>query len=277
MKHIYILIGCVLMPALTWAQSSDDLGMDISVSAEKKLCTNVDFTLEGNARTQDNTSKIERWDVGGTLGIKLINTKKFDLKASAGWEYIWQNNLAEREDKYETYEYYTPEGIITENVYEGYNETPNYWRPRHRTTVAITASYSPNKRWTLSLKESVQYSHYLSASKTTYKYRLQDEDDPQSIYLDGTKVKDIKAKDRTVLRSKVTVKNNIRHSAFSPYVSMDFGCGLNYKASKWKFTAGTDYKLSKKSKLDVFYRFQTEHDDEEPNGHLIGIGYNFRF
>lgn len=267
------------MPVTSWAQSDNDFGMDFSIGAEKKLCTNVDFALEGNARTQDNTSKIERWDIGGTLGIKLINTKRFDLKASAGWEYIWQNKLAEREDKYETYELYTPEGVITENVYEGYNETPNYWRPRHRTTVGITASYSPNKRWTFSLKESVQYNHYCSTTKTTYKYRLADEDDPSSIFRDDskTKVKEVAAKDRTLLRSKLGVKYNIRHSAFAPYVSADYGCGLNYSTSKWKFTAGTDYKLSKKSKIDVFYRFQTENDDDEPNGHILGIGYNFRF
>ena len=47
-----------------------------------------------------------------------------------------------------------------------------------------------------------------------------------------------------------------------------------------RYTIGTDYKLSKTSKLSVYYRFQNEvsgDDDDETGGHIIGLGYSFDF
>ena len=43
---------------------SDDFGMDFSLSAEKKLTPAIELSVEGNARTQDNTSKMDRWSIG---------------------------------------------------------------------------------------------------------------------------------------------------------------------------------------------------------------------
>ena len=112
------------------------------------------------------------------------------------------------------------------------------------------------------------------------KYRLIDEENLESCYKQPTtETKDYAPKDRSVLRSKLTVQYNIRHCPVNPYVSVDYGCGLNYTASKWKYTAGADINLtaSKQHKLDVFYRYQTENDDDDPNGHFIGAGYKFKF
>lgn len=256
---------------------SDDFGMDFSFEAGKKIRKGLDFSIEGNARTQDNTRKMERWSVGGALGMKLYNTKKFDVKASLKWEYMWKNNLSETKDKYDEEVYNTPEGEYTETYYKGYNCTEHYWRNRHRTSAALSATYSPNKRWAFSLKETFQYNHFCQTTKTTEKYRLKDEDDMSSMYLKEMELKDVKAKDRTVLRSKATALYNTKKCPIDPYLSCEFGCGLNYVASKWKLETGADYKLNKKNKLNMFYRYQTENDDEEPNGHLIGIGYSIKF
>ena len=49
---------------------------------------------------------------------------------------------------------------------------------------------------------------------------------------------------------------------------------------KIRYTLGTDYKLSKTSKLSVYYRYQDEassDDDDESGGHVIGLGYSFDF
>ena len=268
--------NALLFPFQVSAQS-DDFGMDFSFEAEKKIRKRLDFSIEGNARTQDNTQKMERWSVGGALGMKLYKSKKFDVKGSLKWEYLWINNLAETKDKYETEAHNTPEGIVTETYYEGYNYTEHYWRNRHRTSAAISANYAPNKRWTFQLKETFQYSHFCKSSKTTYKYRLEDEDDMSSLYLKETEPKDVKAKDRMVLRSKVAVQYDTKKCPFDPYLSCEFGCGLNYAASKWKFETGADYKLNKKNKINIFYRYQTENDDDDPNGHLLGLGYSIKF
>lgn len=278
MKHIkYILAAAVLAPQLALAQS-DDFGMDFNIGAEKKLCRGIGFSIDAEARTQDNTRKIERWDIGGSVGVKIYNTQTLDVKASLGWEYIWQNRLSECKEKYEEDEYMTPDGPVTETYLEGWNTTNSYWRKRHRTSIGLSASYKPNKRWTLSLKETFQYNHYCKASTTVDKYRLIDEDEPESGFkYDSSKDKDVKAKDRSILRSKLTVQYDIKHSPFDPYASVDYGCGMNYTANKWKFTAGTDIKIDKKNTFNVFYRFQTEDDDDEPNGHLLGMGYKIKF
>ena len=40
---------------------------------------------------------------------------------------------------------------------------------------------------------------------------------------------------------------------------------------------GYDYKINKTNKLTVFYRYTTEDDDDEVNGHLVGLGYKVDF
>ena len=81
------------------------------------------------------------------------------------------------------------------------------------------------------------------------------------------------AKDRLILRSKLTIEYDIKHVPIDPFVSVDYGVGLNYTAAKWKYTVGFDWKVNKKHKFTLFYRFQHEKDDDEPNGHLLGFGY----
>lgn len=279
-RGLAFLAALILQSSFFILQSSaqsDDFGLDFSLEAEKKLCKGVDFSLEGEARTQDNTRKMERWTVGGTLGVRLFQnaSKTFSLKASAGWKYMWKYNLTETKDKYDTA--MDGDGNPVE-YYEGYNETLASWRHRHRTSVSLAANYKPNKRWSFQLKETVQYTHFCKDSTDVNKYRLEDEDDPTSpLYLKKTEGKTYRAKDKTVLRSRLTAQYDIRNCKLDPYVSVDYGCGLNYTTNKWKFTVGTDYKLTKQSKFNLFYRYTTEDDDEDPNGHLIGVGYSFKF
>ena len=85
------------------------------------------------------------------------------------------------------------------------------------------------------------------------------------------------SKDKLVLRSKLTVKYNVRGIPLNPYVSVDYGCGLNYHANKWKYTAGADYTINKQHKIDCFYRFTHEDGEDDPDGHMIGIGYKYSF
>lgn len=276
-----ILVASILQffnPSILHAQS-DDFGMDFTLGAEKKIRKGMSFTLEGEARTQDNTRKIERWTVGGELDMRLYQnaSKSFNLKASVGWKYMWRYNLPEVNMKYETVK--DGDGNTVNAYSKGYNDKDGYWRNSHRTSVSLSSAYKPNKRWSFGLKETFQFTHSNKKSTTVRKYRLVDEDDPDS-GLNPNPTVDEKVyakKDRSVLRSKLTAQYNIRHCPVNPYASVDYGCGLNYSANKWKFTAGTDINLSKVHKLDVFYRYQTENDDDDPNGHLLGLGYKFNF
>ncbi len=258
-------------------QADNDFGTDLSLEVEKKLAPGLELSLEANYRTQDNSKRTEFWQLGTGLSYRLLRTadKRFSLKANAGFEYRWKQILDQMVEKYETVDL-EDEGIIT--YQEGYNWTQRHWRQRHRTSAGLSASYSPSKRWTFSLKETFQYNHYCRIdSVARIKYRWRENGDSDEMTYRELVRKEYKAKDKTVLRSKLTVEYNIKGLPLNPYASVDYGVGLNYGAHKWKYTVGTDYKVNKQQKLTLFYRFQHEDDDDEPNGHLIGLGYKFSF
>ena len=273
--RLFTFIFSLFTFLVTFAQS-DDFGMDFSLDVEKKIRPGMSFSVEGEARTQDNTRKMERWTVGGTFDMRLFQnpSKTINVKASLGWKYMWRYFLPEVNTKYS----YSLDGDGNAvPVYDGYNDKEGYWRGSHRLSASLSASYKPSKRWEFSLKETFQYTYSRKANTMVTKYRLIDEDDPSSAMTSTMEEKQYESKDRSVLRSKATVQYNIRHCPVNPYASVDYGCGLNYTTNKWKFTAGTDINLTKQHQLDVFYRYQTEDDDDDPNGHLIGIGYKLKF
>ena len=273
--RLFTFIFSLFTFLVTFAQS-DDFGMDFSLDVGKKIRPGMSFSVEGEARTQDNTRKIERWTVGGTFDMRLFQnpSKTINVKASLGWKYMWRYFLPEVNTKYS----YSLDGDGNAvPVYDGYNDKEGYWRGSHRLSASLSASYKPSKRWEFSLKETFQYTYSRKANTMVTKYRLTDEDDPSSAMTSTMEEKQYESKDRSVLRSKATVQYNIRHCPVNPYASVDYGCGLNYTTNKWKFTAGTDINLTKQHQLDVFYRYQTEDDDDDPNGHLIGIGYKLKF
>ena len=63
----------------------------------------------------------------------------------------------------------------------------------------------------------------------------------------------------------------------NPFASIDYGCGLNYTANKWKYTLGEEWSINKKHKITCFFRYQTEDYDDEPDGLMIGMGYKIKF
>ncbi len=306
-KERFLPLALILFSLPVLGQSDNDFGLDLSVGAEKKLMENrLSIGLTGNFRSQDKTRRTERIDLELSAAYKLISRKRYNLKVELSYEHIWSQKLGAWENAYKlkprhvVYEDdkfdYAGDGVFTP-VIEGYtsgyniglNYTDRYWRERSRVNLGASFTYKPNKRWSFSLKETLQFNHYYSADtrKTEYRDKIRykeryDEAGNWFTYCDTTSTvaiytKNKQAKNKWVLRSKLTAEYDIRRSAFSPFASVDYGQGLNYNAQKWKFTAGTGIKLSQRHRLKVFYRFQTENDDDEPNGHLIGAGYNFEF
>lgn len=281
MKKRYLLA----MLSIVWASvatsqnesTSDDFGVDISIGAEKELLPDLELSIEGNMRTQENTQRIERYVIGAELSYKFLNTKKFDMKVSGGFEYMWNQKM--EETKFKGYNYNTfdeNDNLVVDYSRFDFNVNERYWRNRHRTSLGLSAVYSPNKRWSFQLKETVQYNHYCredSINQTEWRWRGDDEDRLVS----SMDRKSVDPKDRFVLRSKFTVEYNVKGIPLNPFASVDYGCGLNYTANKWKYSIGADYTINKKHKLTLYYRFQTEDDDDEPNGHMLGMGYKIKF
>ena len=261
-----------------WSQDfsvGDDFGLDLSVGAEKELLPGFDVNLEANMRTQDNSKRIERYVLGADLSYKFLNTKKFDMTVSGGFEYMWNQKLEETNYK-GTWEGYDWDNQLIK--IDEYNVNERYWRNRHRSSLGISAEYSPNKRWSFQLKETMQYSHYCREdSINQLEFRYDEDDDVDGDYKVKRDLKSVDPKDRLILRSKFTVEYNVKGIPLNPFASIDYGCGLNYTANKWKYSVGTDYTINKKHKLTLYYRFQTEDDDDEPNGHMLGMGYKIKF
>lgn len=288
-KHILLPAAAL---ALAWALplhaqieptgDGDDFGLDFSVAVEKKIAKGLDIDLGLDYRTQDNSSRTERWGIDVGLSYRFFQTKdkKFNLKAGLTFEQIWRQKLAVIEEKYKTTE--DDEGNESyvldsdgNRILNGYNGTDRYWRSRQRYSASVEATWKPNKRWTFELRETFQWAHYCETDSVDRpRWRYNDDDE---LYLKRTEQKVYGKKDNLVLRSKVTVTYDIKGLPLDPFVSADYGCGLNYTSNKWRFTGGVDYKLSKQHKLTLFYRYTTENSDDETDGHLAGLGYKFSF
>ena len=282
MRKIFLaIIAFATATTVATAQTdskSDDFGVDISIGAEKEILPNLDLSVEANMRTQEHSGRIERYVIGGELGYKFLNTKKFDMKVSGGFEYMWNQKMEETKFKesVEVIDFNDPN--LGTYLVDEYNVNERYWRNRHRTSLGLSATYSPNKRWSFQLKETVQYNHYCREdSINQHEYRYDEDDDFEGDYRVELDKKAVAPKDRFILRSKLTVEYNVKDLPLNIFASVDYGCGLNYTANKWKYTLGEEWSINKKHKLTCFFRFQTEDDDDEPNGLMIGMGYKVKF
>lgn len=300
-RHL-LTLSLLIVSQAVFAQS-DDFGFDISLQGQKKLMNKkLTLNVEGNFRTQDNSRRAERYGLSVGAKYKIIDHKKWTLNAGLEYTHLWVHNLAECDTaQYETkYDYYNVDdnGMFYEveeeqydgqsgipPVYKGYNIGYNYtnrfWRQRDRYSVSLGLKYEPNKRWSFSWVEIVQYSHYYKkdADRRVYreKYRMDDGDLALKETVDSMRIKTYNGKDRVMLKSRLGVSYNIRHCPLNPFFDVEYGCGLNYTNNRWKFTVGSELSLGKKDDMEFFYRYKHEGDEEDPNGHYIGIGYTHKF
>ncbi len=308
-KRTFVLAVAAVLAQVTYAQS-DDFGYELGLEGETKIANNLKLEVAAEMRTQDDAQRIDRYMVGAGLSYKLFSNKAktFSVKVNGGFDYLWTNKLAEKNIKY-----FDANDDLVEGEYfnvgdeKGYNVTDGYWQDRYRINVGAQVSYDINKRWSVSLKETLRYNHYCKATTTRTKYRYDeniselDEDGNPIWIMSPYKYSDdyvgednldengnvigkslnqetvTKRKDRTFLYSKLTVNYDIRKCPLDLFVSADYGRGLTKHASKWKLTGGVDYKINKYNKLTLSYRYSTDGDDDEGNGHLVGLGYKFDF
>ena len=238
---VMIVFLCTGMGKL--CAQSDDLGLWASAEVKEKIFPGLDASLEGEFRLRNNMRTVERW--GGTAGLSY---KLFPfLKASAGYTYIYYNH---------------PDKTTGKGNY-----IPEYGSPRHRVNVSVTGSYKWN-RFEFSLRERYQYTYRVGLSVPKYNLKEQVRKENE----------EISAKSLHVLRSRLQVEYNIRKSPFKPYASCEWFHSLDgegFKKIRW--TLGTSYKLNKKNSFDLYYRYQNEADEDETDGHVIGVGYSFKF
>lgn len=258
----------VAIAAMPYSQAfanddNDDFGVWTSIDASKKISDKVKLGLEGEFRTTDGLKVVDRRSLGVSFSYKPVRW----LKADVG--YIFMNT-------------YEPENTsIKETVEEGkynYNVDQSYRVNKERLYLSVTGSFDVG-RLEFSIRERLQYTYTHPAATMEDKHRWEyvggDLDNLQEVVDTDAEYKG--SRNNTTLRSRLTVKWDIRKCPIKPFVSAE----LFTRADEWRFhdkiryRAGADYKIDKDNSVSLFYIYQNANDDDEPAGHAIGASYSF--
>lgn len=239
-KLVITAMMLAITSATSWAQA-----LWTSAAADFDIAHNLSGYVEGEYRTGDNFSSVNRWTLGAGLSYKFCPY----FKLGASYTYIHKHEDSRT----------TKKGNIVDS----------YWQPRHRLALDATGSYKTG-RLKLSLRERYQFTH--RTEQTVAKY---DGDD-------GSRKSDevIEAKDKHVLRSRLKAEYDIRKSVFTPFASAEAYNSLQegFSLAKLRYTVGTDIRLAKHHDLSLFYRYiDNRDDDDDPSLSVIGVGYKFSF
>lgn len=238
MRHLAALF--VILLSFTNAYAADDFGMWGSVQAEKELSKRWSVGAEVEFRSRDNLKAADRWSFGVEGSYQITRW----LKATAGYALLDDHRHKTNTDG---------------TMYS------DYWGIRHRFNVSLTGSVNWGK-FTFSLRERWQYSY--RPEKTAMRYETETGDEA------GEKV--YSGKGKNVWRNRLQVKMKLS-KMFSPYVNAE--TNIAKELEKIRYSAGTELHLDKRNSLDIKYIYQHVYGegDDEPNRHVIGIGYTHKF
>lgn len=246
-KRLFCFVSIMLGTLLPVVAQNADFGMWYEIGAEKKLSPKWNLGLEGELRTRNNTQTLDRWSAGLSAEYKIVK----GLKASAGYTLLYDNNRDELDLKSDG---------LRPNKY-----TPSYWGTRHRFNVSLQGSVGWG-RLSISLRERWQYTYRPSVEEQKYDFDL------------GAWT-NVKGKGKNVLRSRLQLSYDFPHWKFDPFANVEmFNAG--HGVDKMRYQVGVDYKYLKKHVFSLTYRYQHVggvDDDNEPDGHLIGLSYKLKF
>ena len=242
---------------------NDEFGVWTSIDASKKISDKLKLGLEGEFRTTDGLKIVDRRSLGVSFSYKAFQW----LKADVG--YIYMN----------TYE------PAKSSIKEAFDDVRNDWNydnsyrvNKERLYLSMTGSFDVG-RLEFSIRERLQYTYTHPAATMEDKHRWEyiggNLDDPQEVI--NTEAEYKGSKHNTTLRSRLTVKWDIRKCPIKPFVSAE----LFTRADEWRFhdkiryRAGMDYKIDKDNSVSLFYIYQNANDDDEPAGHALGLSYSF--
>lgn len=266
------------LATLSWqAAHADDYGLWLDMAAQKNFSKKLSASIEADLRGENQLRDLTRASIG--LGMDYKPIKWFSL--GVGYSFIADYNLSETKV------------WIGKNSgkFKGYKVDDAYWRNKHRATVDVTGSL-PLGRFTLSLRERYQYTHFVATTtdRTEYsgeitnpdgftgeKYAFNDKYFSSMERTDDSKG----AKDRHYLRSRIGVEYNIHHCNWTPYATYEFSNDLSngLHLDKQRLTVGTELKVNKQHRFDFAYVYTHGMDDDNGNDnlHVLSIGYKFKF
>lgn len=241
-----LLITAAILFTANTLQAQSDFGIWYSADVSKKLSRQWSIEAEGEFRSRNDGRTADRFSLGASANYKLGKHVKFSL----GYDFIRQN---------------TPEKITlhTDGTYN--NWRPSFWAPRHRLHFDAQGSMDVG-RVKLSLRERWQYTYRPRATTTRYDF--------DNAYWEDTQVA---SKAKNVLRSRLAASWNTKHCPVDPFAHVELFNA--WRLTKVRYTVGADWKLTKQHALSLFYRYQNVNNDDEnqPNEHILGVGYTFKF
>lgn len=276
MKRLSVIIFSLTLLSLP-VSAQTNWGLRGNIGVEKKITKGFDASLEARYHQTNNFQSTDRWSVGLSLGKRLYRNeaKTFNVKAGLGYKYMNVYNTWEtkyRDDDEGIEDNMDPQYYIS-NGYD-FNLNNSYVDSRHRVTTSLQASAELG-RFKISLRESYQFTHTDSAQYSKDKYRFK-----KGVFDHMETVTDGKsASNKNVLRSKISVDYNIPHWKYDPFVSYELFNGIDdgFKTEKSRITAGVEFSFNKMHNFEVAYMWQNQHDDDEPAGSFICIGYKLEF
>lgn len=197
---------------------------------------------EAEYRTHNALKSSERF----TIGVSGEFKKKY-YKIDAGYKFIDSHTLGET----------TRKG----------NYVPPYWIGKHRIYASATGKLKFGG-FELSLRERYQFTH--REGKWVPKYEP-----------DMVTPKDdewVTPKDKHVLRSRVACEYSKKKCPFTPYASIELYNVLysGFSVEKVRYTIGSEYKINRHNRVELFYRFVQSVEEGAKNYNVIGVGYTFK-
>ena len=240
---LLLLLCTVFIPTLSHA---DDAGLILNAGASHKIKKGLNVDIESEFRSRNNFRTADRVSLGASISYKVLPW----LKASGGYELLIDNNH---------------EKITYHSDGEYNNWRPSYWGLRHRFNVSLTASHKIN-RVEVSLRERWQYTYRPSKLIDNFDFDEGMWEDYQ-----------VRSKNKHVLRSRLQLEWDIPKFKFDPYASVEFH--TSDRLDKTRVIAGVEYTIKKTHGFKLFYRYQNVNgnDDDEPDIHMAGLGYTFKF
>ena len=239
---LLVLLFTALMPQ---GLQADDSGLILSAEASRKIRKGLNVGFEVEFRSRNDFRTAERVSLGASVSYKLLPW----LKASGGYNLLIENNREE----------------ITYNDDLSYNNwRPSYWGVRHRFNVSLTASYKV-RRVEFSLRERWQYTYRPEKMIDNFDF---DEGEWEEHKVRG--------KGKNVLRSRLQAEWDIPRCKFDPFASVEFHNSKHL--DKTRFIVGVDHTIKKTHDFKLYYRYQlTGSHSSDPNIHMLGLGYTYKF
>ena len=298
MKRFLITILCVVALSVP-SIGQTNWGLRTDVGVEKKIAKGFDAELEAQYRQTDNFRSTDRWSVGASLSKRVYRNKakNFNVKAGIGYKYIRVYNDWKAKYKGDSIVSDGMEPQYYINNQMSFSLYDSYKNSRHRIYGSLQGSLELD-RFKVSLREMLQYTYIGSASYQVTKYRVgsdykaEDKWDPDedwtnkqytkigsSDYYYKNGIKNKAASHNYVLRSRINMAYDIPHWKYDPFVSFELFNGLDdgFKVEKTRLTTGFDFSFKKKHNFEVAYMWQNQHDDDEPAGSFICLGYKYEF